>query len=571
MPHRCSPAFALLLLCSGAARLLSQAAQPEMTTADSPATFKSKVSLVLVPVVVRDAQGHAVGNLTKDDFRLLDKGKPQIISRFSVERPNVPSPVAMSGNDAATADPVAGPGTSAANVPSRFTAYVFDDMNTAVSDLMRVQQAAIKHIAASLQPADRAAIYTTSGRGNLEFTDDANKLRDAILRIHVQSLYAPNPNDCPDLSYYTADLIANKNDQQTFNTVVQDTLVCANLNPSAITSAQQMVQGAARQMVDVGEQSTRVTLLALNTIMRRMAGEPGRRQVILVSSGFLTLTSESLESVTDILNNAARSNVIISALDARGLYTDSEFDASQRGSSTTQMQILKSQNSRAADMQQADVMAELADGTGGTFFQNNNDLGAGLSRLGAPPEYVYMLGFSPDKIKPDGTYHRLKITLLNGKGLALQARRGYFAPKQSSNAEDSAKAEIRDAVYSREEVHDLPVDLHTQFFKPDPADAKLTIVARVDLKRLHFRKQDGRNNDNLTVVAALFDRDGNFVNANEKLITMRLRDGTLERLNSGITVKTNFDVKPGAYVVRLVVRDAEGQMMAAENGAIDIP
>jgi hypothetical protein len=52
---------------------------------------------------------------------------------------------------------------------------------------------------------------------------------------------------------------------------------------------------------------------------------------------------------------------------------------------------------------------------------------------------------------------------------------------------------------------------------------------------------------------------------------MRLKDETLARLSGPITVKTSFDVKPGSYLVRLVVRDTQSQMMAAENGAVDIP
>jgi hypothetical protein len=51
---------------------------------------------------------------------------------------------------------------------------------------------------------------------------------------------------------------------------------------------------------------------------------------------------------------------------------------------------------------------------------------------------------------------------------------------------------------------------------------------------------------------------------------MRLRDETLEKkLESGLTLKSSFDVKPGSYLVRLVVRDAEGDI-SAENGAIEI-
>jgi len=88
---------------------------------------------------------------------------------------------------------------------------------------------------------------------------------------------------------------------------------------------------------------------------------------------------------------------------------------------------------------------------------------------------------------------------------------------------------------------------------------------------LHFRKAEGRNDNNLTIAAALFDRNGTFVTANEKILEMRLKDQTLEsKLDRGVTLKTSFDVKPGSYLVRLVVRDTEGQL-AAENGAIEIP
>jgi hypothetical protein len=55
-------------------------------------------------------------------------------------------------------------------------------------------------------------------------------------------------------------------------------------------------------------------------------------------------------------------------------------------------------------------------------------------------------------------------------------------------------------------------------------------------------------------------------------VEMRLLDPTLTRLSrSGFTVKSTFDVKPGAYLVRLVVRDAQGSQMAARNGAVVIP
>jgi hypothetical protein len=102
--------------------------------------------------------------------------------------------------------------------------------------------------------------------------------------------------------------------------------------------------------------------------------------------------------------------------------------------------------------------------------------------------------------------------------------------------------------------------------------AKLAVLARVDLKRLRFRKAEGRNLNTLTVVSGVFDRNGNYISGIVKTIDMRLKDETFEaRLAAGLTIKSSFDVTPGNYVVRLVVRDAEGQTMSARNGAVQIP
>src|ERR1700720_2438196 len=58
----------------------------EMVTHEEQATFKSRVDLVMIPVVVRDGKGHTVAGLKKEDFQLFDKGKAQNISRFSGEK-----------------------------------------------------------------------------------------------------------------------------------------------------------------------------------------------------------------------------------------------------------------------------------------------------------------------------------------------------------------------------------------------------------------------------------------------------------------------------------------------------
>jgi len=93
----------------------------------------------------------------------------------------------------------------------------------------------------------------------------------------------------------------------------------------------------------------------------------------------------------------------------------------------------------------------------------------------------------------------------------------------------------------------------------------------VDVQHMQFKKADGRNLNELTIVSALFDRNANFVTAKSSTVKMHIKDDTLEtKMDSGITVKSNFDVNPGSYHVRVVARDEQGKMLT-QNEVVDIP
>src|ERR1035437_7045053 len=143
-------------------------------------------------------------------------------------------------------------------------------------------------------------------------------------------------------------------------------------------TAQKMAEAAASQELNLGDHETRLAMGVIRERVRRMAAMPGQRSIILVSSGFVTLAEHSIEK-TEIMDRAIRASVLINSLDARGLYTDTP-DIARPSSNYVSERILQ-QMERESNRAQADVMAELAAGTGATFFQNNNDLDAGFARL----------------------------------------------------------------------------------------------------------------------------------------------------------------------------------------------
>ncbi len=574
--------FSGALCCGFCARSMAQTAPPlqpatsstaEVSSHDTPVTFTSKVNLVSVPVVVRDQRGHALGTLNREDFQLFDRGKLQVITKFTVERsgtPAIPVVVGVLGNDEKSPETSTAPPPPFA-VAEHFIAYLFDDVHLSAEDLARVRLATQQHLSKTLDPTSRAAIYTTSGLGSLDFTDDREKLTEALNRLHPSSSPLTSPVNCPDISYYEADLMLNKNDPQAWQIAESDTLACGLLPPnSTLASAQPFAQAAAMQVINIGEAESNRVLDIAKDLVRRMSGVPGTRNIVLISPGFY-LTEKYVVDEALLVDRAIQANVTIGALDARGLYTVIPGgDASHPGVVTVSPGVRAGYDVAIASANE-DILGGLAASTGGKFFHNDNGLEEGLNDVAARPEFVYVLGFSPQNLKYDGSYHALKVTLNDPKGFNLQARRGFYAPKHIADPAEEAKEEVREAVFSREELNDISVDLNMQFFKSSDTIAKLAVMTRVDLKHLRFRKIEDRNKDTLTIVTGLFDRNGNYVSGVQKTVELNLLDKTLEAMPaSGTTVKTNFDVAPGSYVVRMVVRDSEGQTMAARNGVVQI-
>jgi len=316
---RTAPIFGLIALCWAAAQ--------EQTGA----TFKSAVTMIQVPVTVRDRDGHAAGELKKEDFQLFDNGKPVEIAGFSEDKPG-----SRAIPDRSLPDPngAAKPAAAPMDVPERYIAYFFDDAAIGgFSILERLREAAAKQLNA-LQPGDRVAIVTSSCFLMQEFTNDRAKLLGTLSRLQV----AP-PQMC-------------------------------------------RVSGAQVLQLEV-----------LKNVVKAMANLPGRRQILLISGGFWVGHDRSTEP-PDLIDAAVRSKVVINALDTGAITNPDASRGTALGSisgasSGTVQPSEQSVSGRTMPL----VLVDLAHGTGGAYV-TGNDFSVCFRQLSTPESY-YVLSFVP--------------------------------------------------------------------------------------------------------------------------------------------------------------------------------
>jgi VWFA-related protein len=428
----------LVLLCLALFFSTRSSAQQVNESPDTLPRLEVNVIRVLVPVVVRDKQGRVVTDLTKEDFQVFDNDKPRPVSAFTVEKRRTAESNAESGVQPPP-PPIAVP--QSFGLPERSIVFLFDDLHLSAEDMALAKNAAAKVLAGALSSSDIAAVVSLSGKTNSGLIRDQVKLQEAIMSLQPRGI-VQGDNGCPNVSYYQADLIENKHDSEATADVVRQVFDC---NPGLdvkynYNEAQTLAESAARRVLNLGRQDVQTTYASIAEFVRRVSTLPGQRMLVLISPGFLPIEQESRTAESRIMDLAAKSNVTISALDARGLYT-TELNANERSPSFTtvlsgggSMQLQSGYRRMSMNMAE-DAMGELADGTGGAFFHNSNDLAAGFKALTEPPECVYLLELALGDAKPDGAYHRLKVKV-DRDGLELQARRGYFLLQPLSPATD---------------------------------------------------------------------------------------------------------------------------------------
>jgi len=570
--------------------------------------LKTSTNLVVVRVVVRGPDGKSVEGLKKEDFRIFDRGKEQSISQFDVEASSLPSNSTVATKSAPSTTDSMTVAASSSDRVANFVSLYFDDLNTSDSDLIYARNAVDKYLSTNSRAEDRTAIFTSAEMLS-DFTSDLQQIRAALGKLKVSTRAMTRVHNCPDLSDYQAEEIDQQNpdfseawqmaldeaakrckllavDDRSGGSMQEDSPASVKAQsgtagvPNAENQLVNMIRMMARKIVFQTDMQARAYFSQLDRVVDYVAKMPGRKTIILVSPGFLAKNEQ--DELDRIVDHAIREQVVISALDPRGLAPPKESDAS-RGYISGRPGSAERLNSRR-EVVASDILAQVAQDTGGEYFRNNNDLKSGFGELSASTVY-YILAFAPSNLKSDGKFHPLKVELAGRqKGFDLQARRGYFAPKNKVEAESDAlrqaafdserqtEQQIREAIASRTETRQFPVTLNGKLSQGMNGNRDLSLITHLDAKLLHFQKDGKLNSNTLTFAFAVFDEKETMIISQEKEVKLGIADAQLaDLLRDGINMSMDFQLMPGTYRIREVVTDSEEHHLTATSTRISIP
>ena len=298
--------------------------------------------------------------------------------------------------------------------------------------------------------------------------------------------------------------------------------------------------------------------------------------LLLASSGFVGQTMELDQD--RIVDQAVHAGVVVNSLVTKGLFNDQmagerfEDPAPQKAYYTAMPRYqarAKAENAEVDErpMVMDDAMGNLARGTGGVLFHNNNDLNAGFRETSVAPEVTYRMSFNPEGVVSDGAYHHLRVELVDGKSDSLEARPGYFAQEEKVGTE---RSNLDKQVMGSGSLADVAAAVSLQVERRSDTQRAIHVKTHVDITALPFAAKDGRQNERLTIVAAIVDAQGRIVTAKEGRMELALTPETHGRLmQTGINAELTLLAPPGVYTLRAVVEEANKGSMASSTFPID--
>lgn len=565
-------------------------------------------NLVQIDVVVTDKDGKPVTDLRPDEFEILEEGKRQQITNFSyVSALSQMATVTggASAGAAATKAPAVPPARLKREQVRRTIALVVDDLGLSFESMASVRQGLRKFVDEQMQPNDLVAILRTSAvaGGAQHFTSDKRQLHAAINRI---SWYAQGRSGISS--------------HRTLNEP------SAGSDMRDVVQMEQEMEESRANIYSVG------TFNTIGAIARSLGEMPGRKSLVLLSEAFRLFSAQGrniqvIQAMSRLVEQANAASVSIYTVDASGLQVDALDAADQpaaRAYLITPQQFAQAgvagpsvaPNPDPEERDRADgglagsqakhdatiafrrlnalmdqrrvergethtVLSYLAEGTGGSFVRNRNDLGAGIGDIMSEQSGYYLIGFRPSDASPDpatGRPRRHNLTVkVKRTGLKARTRTGYFGVRDE---EQKTKPRTRDeqmsaALLSPFSSGDVGVSL-TSLFGTEPGGDKPYVrsLLHVDASTLTFKETGGARATELDVLLVAFGADGRVVEQASYPQAVRAADEQeYQRLvRDGLTYIFNLPIKSaGAYQIRAAVRDSSSERVGAAAQFVEVP
>ncbi len=525
---------ATLLLFSACA-LFSQSEAPK---------FSSRSELVLVPAVVTDKSGKHISNLTKDDFVVLEDGKPQKVSVFEelkTSATRVQRTALSPGHFSNVLETDAH--------PKRLVIVALDVVNTPILLQSSARMELLKFLAQSLDPGEPTELVMI-GRNGLtvlhDFTGDPAVLAEALRRLTGSS---------PSL----AETQAASQGPPPGDALAGTLRMLAHMEN----------EDKARMEAFDRHAAILATLAAFQHIAASVAGIPGRKALLWVSSGFpfsvsQTDTAPALGSVIDSYqrtwNMLNQAQVAVYPIDVRSLTNPKFHGVDEPGTKHLPWEptgddpytdiLLRD------DKEQQEILTTLqnfADATGGRAFFDSNDLQRGFREAVDDNSDYYMLGYYLNRQGKKTGWHKLQVKI-NQKGTVVRARNTFFL----TNGALSSGVEREDmgaALQSPVDFTAIPMQGRWTDVSADGAKKKAAFELVLPAGFAEIAEEDGNHMKVEFVVEAKME-GANPVRIGQT-VDVHLDAKGLEQIRgNGMTYHNALKLPSGNYTVRFVVLDA---------------
>jgi len=527
-----------------AALAFSQSQQQGPVARQQAPTFQVQSNLVVVDVTVRDRKGNLVGDLSREDFRIYEDNVPQQLITFSLENiPIGPAP-AVAAPQGAPAKVAGGTAPASARPPAqivnlglnpdqppkkedlqgkRLVILFFDLSSLGTEDLIRSVDTARGFVEKQAGAQDLVAVATYSSA--LELVQDFTNDRDVLL----QTL---NGLSSPDSGENTGDDLSDPDTSD--DVFVPDTVQFNIFN-------------------------TDRRLSALETLAKMYREFPERKSLIYFSSGVTTTGVENNAQIRSTVDSANRSNLSIYTVDSRGLVAMPPGGAASQRSPGGRGAMFGSgamarQRSNLAGSQE--TLTTLSHDTGGQSFQDSNDLSLVLKQVQADTQIYYVLGYYSANAKEDGKYRKIRVEV-SRPDVRVEHRPGYFASKAFGQLNQQERdLQLQQALNVDRPFSDVPVILQADYFRKDNNTSLVPISIELDGDGIKFEPKGANEEAKFEFVAQVSDARGKVTGVARDSVQVRLPADRAEKIKSGgIFYSTGFQLRPGEYKLKFLVRD----------------